>query len=117
MIGWVVAGAVFGAILITAIDRFWDSIAGWLNNTAANAVEKALGYDARRFMMRAVANVSKLRERLHNRTTIYTKQDALDTHIHKVTINSSAPVYEQEEDVQRLFEQESTQIKAFTYHN
>lgn len=38
MIGWVIAGAVLGAALLTAIDRFWNDIAGWLNNTAANAV-------------------------------------------------------------------------------
>lgn len=62
MIGWVIAGAVLGAVLLTAIDRFWNDIAGWLNNTAANAVEKVLGYDARKFMQRAVSNVTKLHD-------------------------------------------------------
>lgn len=117
MLGWIVAGAVLGAVLLTAIDRFWDSIAAWLNNTAANAVEKVLGYDARRFMLRAVANVSKIRDRLQNKTIVYTRQSALDTHIHKVTLGSTASVYEQENDVKDLFERESTQIKEFEYQN
>lgn len=117
MIGWIIAGAVFGAVIATAIDRFWNDIAGWLNNTAANAVEKVLGYDARKFMQRAVANVTKIHDKLHNSTVIYTRQSALDTHIHKVTLKSTAPVYEQENDVKELFERESTQIKEFEYRN
>lgn len=117
MIGWIIAGAVFGAVIATAIDRFWNDIAGWLNNTAANAVEKVLGYDARKFMQRAVANVTKIHDKLHNSTVIYTRQSALDTHIHKVTLKSTAPVYEQENDVKELFERESTQIKEFEYKN
>ena len=115
MIGWVIAGAVLGAALLTAIDRFWNDIAGWLNNTAANAVEKVLGYDARKFMQRAVSNVTKLHDRLHNVSTIYTRQSALDTHIHKVTLKSTAPVYEKEDDVKDLFERENTQVKEFEY--
>lgn len=117
MIGWIIAGAVLGAVIVTAIDRFWNDIAGWLNNTAANAVEKVLGYDARKFMQRAVSSVTKLHDRLHNSTVVYTRQSALDTHIHRVTLKSTAPVYEQEDDVKELFEKESTQIKEFKYMN
>lgn len=116
MIGWIVAGFVVGMI-IGAIDRFWNDIAGWLNNTAANAVEKVLGYDAKRFMHKAVATVTKLHDKLHNSSVIYTRQSALDTHIHKVTIKSVAPVYEQEEEVRELFEKENRQIKEFEYKN
>ena len=114
MLGWIVVGIGVG-LLLTAIDRFWNDIAGWLNNTAANAVEKVLGYDARKFMQRAVANVTRIHDRLHNKTVVYTRQSALDTHIHKVTLSSTAPVYEQEEDVRELFEKESTQIKELVY--
>ena len=114
MLGWIVVGLGVG-LLLTAIDRFWNDIAGWLNNTAANAVEKVLGYDARKFMQRAVANVTRIHDRLHNKTVVYTRQSALDTHIHKVTLSSTAPVYEQEEDVRELFERESTQIKELVY--
>ena len=116
MIGWIVAGFVVGMI-IGAIDRFWNNIAEWLNNTAANAVEKVLGYDAKRFMHKAVATVTKLHDKLNNSSVIYTRQSALDTHIHKVTIKSVAPVYEQEEEVRELFEKESKQIKEFEYKN
>lgn len=117
MIGWIIAGAIVGALLLTAIDRFWDDIANWLNNTAANAVERVFGYNARKTMQRAVAAVSKLRDTLHNNTVVYTKKDELDTHIQKITIESNAPVYEQEQEVQELFERESEQIKEFEYKN
>lgn len=117
MIGWIVAGAIVGALLLTAIDRFWNDIASWLNNTAADAVEKVFGYNARKYMQRAVAAVSKLHDRLHNNTVVYTKKDRLDTHIQKITIESDAPVYEQEQEVRELFEKESEQIKEFEYKN
>ena len=115
MLGWVIVGAVAGALLLTAIDRFWNDIAGWLNNTAANAVEKVLGYDARKFMQRAVASVSKLRDMLHNNTVVYTKRDSLDTHIQKISLKGTAPVYEQEEEVKDTFERENTQVQEFEY--
>ncbi len=117
MIGWIIAGAIAGAILVTAIDRFWDSIAGWLNSTAADAVERVLGYNARKFMQKAVTTVTKVHDRLHNKAVVYTRQSALDTVIHKVTLSSTAPVYDQEDDVKNLFERESTQVNTFEYRN
>ena len=70
-IGWVVATAVIGgALLIT----FWNNIKNWLNNTAANAVERVLGYGARERMHRAVATIDKAMNKIRNRTVIYTKK-------------------------------------------
>lgn len=115
MIGWLIAGMVIGAVLVTAMDRFWDKIASWLNNTAANAVERIFGYDAKKFMQRAVASVSKLRDMLHNNTVVYTKRDSLDTHIQKISLKGTAPVYEQEEEVKDTFERENTQVQEFEY--
>lgn len=114
-LGWIVIGMVAGAVALTAIDIFWNSIAEWLNNTAANAVERVLGYKARKCMERAVARVSKVREKLHNITFVYSRQSALDTHVQKVTLESSAPLYEQEQDVINLFEKENTMIKELEY--
>lgn len=111
---WIVATLLLG-LFLTAMDRFWNEIAGWLNNTAANAVEKALGYNAKKFMQRAVATVTKIHDKLHNKTTVYTRQSALDTHIHKVMLSCTAPVYEQEEDVRKTFERENTQVNEFVY--
>lgn len=113
---WIVATLLLG-LFLTAMDRFWNDIAAWLNNTAANAVEKALGYNAKKFMLRAVATVTKIHNKLHNSTAVYTRQSALDTHIHRVMLSCDAPVYEQEEDVKKTFERENTQINEFVYKN
>ena len=114
-LGWFVIGMVAGAVALTAIDIFWNNIAEWLNNTAANAVERVLGYKARKCMEKAVARVSKMRDKLHNITVVYTRQSALDTHIQKVTLESSAPLYEQEQDVIELFERDNTLLKELEY--
>lgn len=114
MIGWVVVGLAVG-LAAAAVVAFWNRIAFWLNNTAADAVERVLGYDAKKFMHRAVATVTKVRDKLMNQTVIYTRQSALDTHIQKVTLSSSAPFYEQEKEVQDSFEKENTQTYEFKY--
>ena len=44
-------------------------------------------------MQRAVSNVTKLHDRLHNVSTIYTRQSALDTHIHNATGIPSNSIY------------------------
>ena len=48
IIGWIVVGVISATFFIT----FWDDIKRWLNNSAADVVEKYLGYDARQFMFK-----------------------------------------------------------------
>jgi len=117
MVGWVVAAAIGAGVFVTltVIDKFWNSIAGWLNNTAANAVEKVLGYKASQNMKRAVGTITKIRDKLNNNSIIYTKRDYFDTTIEKVTLTSSAPFYDQEQEVRELFEREQTQTQEFVY--
>ena len=45
MLGWVVVGLIFAC---AALKYFWEDIAHWLNNTAADAVERRFGIDARK---------------------------------------------------------------------
>lgn len=42
---------ILGALAMGAITYFWDDIKNWLNNTAADVVQKYIGYDARRAML------------------------------------------------------------------
>ena len=114
-LGWFVIGMFAGAVALTAIDIFWNNIAQWLNNAAADAVERVLRNNARKHMERAIARVSKIRDKLHNITNVYTRQSALDTHVQKVTLESSAPLYEQEQEVIDIFKKEDTLLKELEY--
>lgn len=114
MIGWIIASGVVFTVL--AIKYFWEDIAAWLNNTAADAVEKALGYDAKKFMQRAVSRVTKGMSMLDNVTTVFTKKHATDNLLHKVTLRASAPIYEQDEDVLRELDSKNELINEFKYN-
>lgn len=114
MIGWIIASGVVFTVL--AIKYFWEDIAAWLNNTAADAVEKALGYDAKKFMQRAVSRVTKGMSMLDNVTTVFTKKHATDSLLHKVTLRASAPIYEQDEDVLRELDSKKELINEFKYN-
>ena len=113
MIGWLLlAGAV---ALVACMTVFWDEVANWLNNNAANAVESAFGYDARQFMQRAVSTVTMVRDNLINRTIVYTKKNKLDDVIQKITLKSVAPTYTQNRDVIHEFEKQNEQVQTFEY--
>ena len=95
VIGWVLVGA----ILTGALLYFWNDIRDWLNNTAANAVERVLGYSARKAMQRAVCVVDRAVNVLRTRAQVYYKKNKLDTYYDKITLEAKAPVYEFDQEV------------------
>ena len=116
MIGWVVAISVGGYVIVKCMQKFWNiDVAGWLNHTAADAVERVLGYDARQFMHRAVSTVTMVRDNLINNTVVFTKKSALDTSFQKITIKGVAPTYTQDKDVIEEFKKKNEQINTFEY--
>lgn len=120
MIGWVIAGlvgVVLGATAVTMIDKFWDNIASWLNNTAADAVEKVLGQNARKNMHRAVITVGRLRDRIHNNAVVYAKQHITDSFYEKITYSADAPEYKVDEEVIAEIQKEGKLIQTFEYKN
>lgn len=115
MIGWVLAGIAIGALLGTAIVAFWDQIKSWLNNTAADFVERYLGYGARKRMHRAVSTIDRAISAIKNRTVIYTKRNNMDMMFDKVTMEAEAQPYEISTDVLRKIEREGKLVQEFEY--
>lgn len=86
-----ITGFVLGAIALAAgaaMVAFWDDIKNWLNRVAADAVERAFGYQARNHMQKAVVVVDRLVGKLRNTSTVYTKKEATQTYFDKTTIVS-----------------------------
>lgn len=113
IIGWIVVGAVIGA----ALTVFWDDIAQWLNNTAADAVERVLGYNAKKNMHRAVATISRIREKILNRTVIYAKENEKDSYYKKIMCETDAPVYQIDTEVLEKLEKQGELVNTFEYKN
>lgn len=95
LIGWVLVGAV----LTGALLYFWNDIKAWLNNTAADAVERILGYNARKAMQRAICVADRVVNNLRTQATVYYKRNRLDAFVDRVKLEATAPVYEFDEDV------------------
>lgn len=85
---WLMVGAVAAVFMVT----FWEGIQNWLNNRAADIVERYLGYKARERMHKAVATISKVVDKIKNKTVIYTKRNDLDMYMDKTTTVSSADI-------------------------
>ena len=110
------AGIIAGALLTAAVVKFWDSIRGWLDNVAADFVEKHLGYNARQKMHKAVSVVGKVMDKVRNTSTIYSKKNRLDTYYDKTTIVAEQPVYKVDSDVLKAIEENKGKLtQEFTY--
>ncbi|AKL95682.1 hypothetical protein CACET_c22360 [Clostridium aceticum] len=111
IIGWVIAGAIAAFVLTS----FWDDIKNWLNNVAADAVEKRLGYNARNRMHRAVSKIDRVMDRVRNRTVIMSKRNELDNMYDKVTLSAEASVHEIDPKVLDKINAERELIQEFQY--
>lgn len=116
MIGWLIAGALIGAVATTAIVAFWDDIREWLNSVAADAVEKAFGYSARNRMHRAVAKVNRVINKIRNNTVVYTKRNSLDEYYDKTTIIAEDDVYNIGEDVVKEINKKGEIVQEYKYN-
>lgn len=115
---WLLGGIVIGLIIgvsVVVIHKFWDSIAEWLHNTAADAVGRVLGYNAKTHMHRAVTRITKLHDKVQNMATILFKKNELDTMYQEVTYQTDAPVYQIDTDVIKAIEQEGSIMNEFIY--
>lgn len=76
MLEMLLAGAAVAAI---ALAVFWDKVKNWLNNTAANAVERVLGYGARQQMQKAVCTADRLFGMVRVSARIFTKPNVFSS--------------------------------------
>ena len=106
---WVILGAIATGALIT----FWDKIASWLNNVAADVVEKSFGYSARNKMQRAVAKIDRVMDKIRNRSTIFVKENRLDTHYLKTEIE--ADVYDIDSKIIDEIRSKKELVQEFEY--
>lgn len=109
---WVLVGA---ALLVGACALFWEDIRNWLTNSAANAVQKALGYSARQTMLKAICAVDRVVNKLRTLATIYCKKNPLDTRIERVKLGATAPTYDTEKEVLQRIEKEGQWINEFQF--
>ncbi|MFJ8258559.1 hypothetical protein ACIQ4Z_15030 [Peribacillus asahii] len=110
-IGWFILGGLAAGVLVT----FWDEIKQWLNQVAADAVEKVFGYKARQTMHRAIAKIDRVMDKVRNTSTIYTKKNPLDTHFVKTDIIAEAPVHEIDQQVLNEIQKKKTLVQEFEY--
>lgn len=117
--GAVGAGVLAGtttAVVLTVIDRFWTSIAQWLNNTAANVVDKMFGYNARKNMHRAITCIGNIKNNLvHQKATIFTKKNVNDSFYQKITYGAEASTEHFESEIIDMIQKEGELMQTFEY--
>lgn len=112
-IGWF----LLGAVAVGALATFWDDIRVWLNNTAADAVERALGYGARERMYRATCKIDKVVNMIRNQTVVLTKKNELDTMYDKVTMEVKMNTYEIDSKVLQEIANRGSLVETLEYRH
>lgn len=110
-----VACAIAGGLLTGAIAIFWDQIKDWLNNVAADFVEKHLGYNARQKMQKAVSTVNRVMNKIRNTSIVYSKRNRTDNYFDKTTIVGEEEVYEVDQKVLDDIKQKGSIVQEFEY--
>ncbi len=111
LIGWVLLGIVATGVIVT----FWDEIRLWLNNSAADIVEKYLGYNARKLMHRATSQIGRVVNVIRNETVVFSKKNRLDTMYDKVTMTAEADVYSIPEEVINEISKKGKLVQEFEF--
>lgn len=113
-LGWV----IFGAVVVSCLVAFWDDIKDWLNYTAADFVERHLGYNARVRMQKAVSRVTRIGDKLFNRTIVYTRKSAYDDYYDKTTMEADDHISNIDQDVlEELRKANNELLQQFEYKN
>ncbi len=121
MLGWVIAGLIglaVGAtvVAVTVSDRLWNKISHWLNNTAANVVEKVFGYKAKQNMHKAITAVGNIRDHfVHRNAVVYTKLNKTDSFYKKVTYEASASEEQFDSEILDKIHEEGELTQEFEY--
>lgn len=110
-LGWMLLGGAVVGVLV----KYWDEIKDWLNNVAADFVEKHLGYNARQRMQRATSKVDRIMSKIRNTSVVYTKRDRLDNYMDKTTIIGEEDVYEVNQEVLDEIKQKGSIVQEFKY--
>ena len=113
----IVGGFIFATLVVGALAQFWNEIKDWLNNTAADAVERALGYNARNNMQRAVSVADRIMQTVRVRSTIYAKKNPLDFFIDKVIVEGSIPESSLDYDVIKEINNKGSIVQEFVYQS
>lgn len=111
ILGFIALGLIAG----TALTVFWKDVEKWLNNVAADFVERHLGYNARKAMQKAVSTVSKVINKIRNVSIVYSKKNRLDTYYDKTTIIAEQDVYQVNDKVLDEINQKGKIIQEFKY--
>lgn len=110
MLGWIVVGV----FLSLALKYFWEDIAQWLNNTAANAVERKFGIDARKTMQKAVCRVTRVMNKIDNVARVYFRMD--EYYLKRIDLHATQPEYETDKEVLKELDEKKELINEFTYN-
>lgn len=111
--GWVIAAGIVIASL--TVLHFWEDIASWLNNVAANAVERKFGINARKLMQKAVCRITRVMDKINNVARVFLKADRTGF-LRQIDIKATAPIYELDEDVRKELDNKKELVNNFTFN-
>lgn len=115
VLGWIIAGALVGAVAVACLAYFWDEIRQWLNTTALDVVERHLGYKARFKMQCATTVITRIGNRLFNKTIVISRVS--DKYYDKVMLFSEDDIRNADPDVLEELKRQGRLEQKYLYND
>ncbi len=104
-----------GRFIAKKLVSFWEKIRTWLDNTAADFVERELGYPARDKLHRATTTIDRGVDVIRNFTVVYLKDNDLDTTYDKVTMEAKADYYTIDDEILEEIKKNKKLVRTLEY--
>ncbi len=112
-----IVGSIAAPVLQELLKGFWTQIRDWLNGTAADVVQKYIGYDARKALHKAVNKVDHVVNMIRNTTWAYYRSTPDARYYDKVKMTTEAPDYEFNSDLVNNLEVDEFSMNTMDYVN
>lgn len=102
-------------ILKRLLDSFWTAVKDWLNNTAANIVEKHLGYNARRQFVKSLCTAERQIDKIIGKDILYIRESPSAQKYKKLTVNHSSKSINYDQQLINYIDEERSIVNTMDY--
>ncbi len=111
----VIALVGVSTLVMGLVTKFWNDIKDWLNNTAADVVQKLIGYSVRKALQKAINKADRVMDKIRNVSQVFYRSEPLATHYDKVTMEITAPTYEFDDEFIKTIDEKRVLTQEMVY--
>ena len=115
VLGAIALGLGLSVAAVALVTKFWNEVRDWLNHTAADVVQRYIGYDARKAMQKAVCKADRIINKIRNIAQVYYRSTPLATYYDKVTMEVTDSTANFDKEFLNTIDQQGSIVQEMNY--